>query len=821
MDEWLDKIMKNLILVVCVFFTHTTLAQNLTGKVVDETNEPLPSVIVRTSNTTTYSSVDGEYNIDLTDSPTTVTFSFMGYNDYVIETTGGVLDVKLKPQTLMIDDVEIVARKNNSSETVLLVERKELTGIETSIGSQEMSKKGISNAQNGLKKVTGITFTTDRLNIRGLDDRYNQVTLNGIPLPSNNSDKKNIDLSLLPIGVMDNMKVKKSYSSDQWSNVSGAQINISTSDIKKGWDVSYRTSMNTQTPIPNSNLNISYGNNKSKKFGVFFNTNLIHDNQYTDGVMRLANKQGNTVLDYNFKERLSQLTPSSIVVLSYNGNNFTLKNVTMFISQSSVSDRKTEGTHFDYTKELHTTRVTPTRHTLFTEQVKGELNVGKWDIEGIGSLSLVNSGERGRQQFVYLYDGNFQFNNVDKLDNHNFWNQNKEDRTNLSFFARHNGKTFKNEFGYSFMLSNNDFDYQQQYYDLLGVNNENVTIDPNNPFDFINENNSQELWVNNPSSKVNGTTTIHGGYYKGDMVNDKIDLSFGSRVENVYQLVRYRDQLSPVFIRYSLLDNLEVLPFVNLKYKINKKFQVKGSGSITTIRPRFREMTPFIYTEVFAGSKIQGNPDLINSTVYNSDVNFGWYPTRSEMVEFNLYSKVIKNPIERVNVATASGRLETYQNSTSSTVFGGEFEIKKKYKKMTFDYNISLLWSNISTSDSGSSSVVVTNLDRPLQGSSPILSNFDVFYKINRQSNFGFTYNYVGRKLNSVGVFGLGDIYQSPQHFLNVIYNIEKPKYGVSFRVNNLLNSEYRLSQKTDIGNITTNSFRTGQDISIRFKYKF
>lgn len=493
----------------------------------------------------------------------------------------------------------------------------------------------------------------------------------------------------------------------------------------------------------------------------------------------------------------------------------------MFISQSSVSDRKTEGTHFDYTKELHTTRVTPTRHTLFTEQVKGELNVGKWDIEGIGSLSLVNSGERGRQQFVYLYDGNFQFNNVDKLDNHNFWNQNKEDRTNLSFFARHNGKTFKNEFGYSFMLSNNDFDYQQQYYDLLGVNNENVTIDPNNPFDFINENNSQELWVNNPSSKVNGTTTIHGGYYKGDMVNDKIDLSFGSRVENVYQLVRYRDQLSPVFIRYSLLDNLEVLPFVNLKYKINKKFQVKGSGSITTIRPRFREMTPFIYTEVFAGSKIQGNPDLINSTVYNSDVNFGWYPTRSEMVEFNLYSKVIKNPIERVNVATASGRLETYQNSTSSTVFGGEFEIKKKYKKMTFDYNISLLWSNISTSDSGSSSVVVTNLDRPLQGSSPILSNFDVFYKINRQSNFGFTYNYVGRKLNSVGVFGLGDIYQSPQHFLNVIYNIEKPKYGVSFRVNNLLNSEYRLSQKTDIGNITTNSFRTGQDISIRFKYKF
>lgn len=115
----------------------------------------------------------------------------------------------------------LLPKKNNSSETVLVLDKKELVGVESSIGGTELTKKGISNVQDGLKKVTGVTFLNNRINVRGLDDRYNQVTLNGLPIPSNNADRKNIDLSILPVSVMDNIKVKKSYSSDQWSNIGG------------------------------------------------------------------------------------------------------------------------------------------------------------------------------------------------------------------------------------------------------------------------------------------------------------------------------------------------------------------------------------------------------------------------------------------------------------------------------------------------------------------------------------------------------------------------------------------------------------------------
>ena len=116
---------------------------------------------------------------------------------------------------------------------------------------------------------------------------------------------------------------------------------------------------------------------------------------------------------------------------------------------------------------------------------------------------------------------------------------------------------------------------------------------------------------------------------------------------------------------------------------------------------------------------------------------------------------------------------------------------------------------------------MVTNLNRPLQGSTPILSNLDVFYNVSNQSNIGLTYNYVGEKLFAVGIFGLGDIYQTPQHLLNAIWNLEKDKYNLSFRLNNILNTPFELTQQTDIGNIITNRFTNGVDASIRFTYKF
>jgi hypothetical protein len=814
--------MRQVIFLLFLLISGSLKGQTVFGKVTDETNSPLPFVTVtlKGESVGTTTNLDGEYTIDLIHEVDTLMFSFIGYDNIQKVSDGGELNIIMGMKTEVIDVAEVVTRVNRNNETILLLDKKQEMDVESSIGSAELSKKGISNAQDGLKKVGGVTFDSDRINVRGLDDRYNQVTLNGLPLPSNNADRKNIDLSLLPTVLLDNIKVKKTYSTDQWSNLGGAQINIGSSDIRDISRVSFGYTFNSQTNRPISSLSFSLGQVKDK-IGYLVSISSGINNQYTYGNISLVNKQGNYILDYNFNDDQTTITKTGVGVISYEDKNYRLRNTTFLISQNNLSDRTTIGNHFDYETELYTTRRTPTLHNLFVDQIQFNYYGDKYNFETVGGVSLVRSGENQREQFVYLYDGNYTLNNIDRLDNHIFSNTNQENRYNLTTSVNREFENYKLFAGYSFMLMDNTFDYEQEYFDFSQVNEQYDNIDPNNPYNYINEDNVICYFVNNPSSYVRGQTIINGGFFKGEYYGDVLDIAGGLRVEDVYQSVKYQDPLIPSMTRHHIINNTELLPYLSLKYKLSDTKQIRFNNSITTVRPRFRELTPFIYTEVFAGSKIQGNPELINTKIYNTDLSYEIYPNVGEVLSFNVYNKIIQNPIERVNVATASGRLETYQNSESSTVFGCEIDFRKKINKVKFDYNLSLLWSNITISDEGQSSVVVTNINRPLQGSSPVLSNFDIFYELKEKHNLGLTYNFVGRKLNSVGVFGLGDIYQRQQSFLNLVYNYKNESVVASVRLNNILNTEYVLEQDSDIGKVVTNNFRTGVGLSFSLKYSF
>jgi hypothetical protein len=70
---------------------------------------------------------------------------------------------------------------NREKETALLLDQKKAVEIKQSIGAQEMSRKGVSNVQEGLTKITGITKVESRgLFVRGLEDRYNNLLINNL-----------------------------------------------------------------------------------------------------------------------------------------------------------------------------------------------------------------------------------------------------------------------------------------------------------------------------------------------------------------------------------------------------------------------------------------------------------------------------------------------------------------------------------------------------------------------------------------------------------------------------------------------------------------
>ena len=119
----------------------------ISGTVYDgETGDPLPFTDVYIKGTTigTTTDFDGKYSLLLPHKDVELVFSFVGYEVKTIKPLNTLLNVNLEPASSSLQEVVIVASNNNIDEF-----DDDFSGyrnVVTAIGSQELSKKGVSNA---------------------------------------------------------------------------------------------------------------------------------------------------------------------------------------------------------------------------------------------------------------------------------------------------------------------------------------------------------------------------------------------------------------------------------------------------------------------------------------------------------------------------------------------------------------------------------------------------------------------------------------------------------------------------------------------------
>src|SRR5690606_4977757 len=98
-------------------------------------------------------------------------------------------------------------------------------------------------------KISGISKTegSGSLFVRGLGDRYLYTTLNGLPIPSDDIERKNIDLALFSTRLIQSVSVGKTTSARSSADQSSGNVDIS-SKILNGSEllsVSANTAINT------------------------------------------------------------------------------------------------------------------------------------------------------------------------------------------------------------------------------------------------------------------------------------------------------------------------------------------------------------------------------------------------------------------------------------------------------------------------------------------------------------------------------------------------------------------------------------------------
>lgn len=239
--------MKNLFFAVFICFTAVLSAQEtgtIEGTLTDNDagGSPLPfaNVVVKGTTKGTTTDFDGNYTLENVPVGTyTVEFSFVGFE--TVEVPNVLVEANkftnvstgLGASAAALDEVIITVQTSREREQALLLEQKNAVEIRESIGAQQLAKQGVSDAATATTKISGVTSSeaSGDIFIRGLGDRYLYTTMNGLPIPSDDVERKNIDLGLFSTRVIQSLSINKTYSSSSSADQASGAVDIASKEL--------------------------------------------------------------------------------------------------------------------------------------------------------------------------------------------------------------------------------------------------------------------------------------------------------------------------------------------------------------------------------------------------------------------------------------------------------------------------------------------------------------------------------------------------------------------------------------------------------------
>ncbi|MBL7544227.1 MAG: TonB-dependent receptor [Bdellovibrionaceae bacterium] len=127
------------------------------------------------------------------------------------------------------ETITVLAPKVKGSFAELLNQKKASLQVNEVLSSESMSKTGDSDSAQSLKRVTGLTLMNGKyIYVRGLGERYSSVLYNSQSVPSPEPSRRIVPLDLFPVALLENIQVKKSYSTDLPAEFGGGLISLTS-----------------------------------------------------------------------------------------------------------------------------------------------------------------------------------------------------------------------------------------------------------------------------------------------------------------------------------------------------------------------------------------------------------------------------------------------------------------------------------------------------------------------------------------------------------------------------------------------------------------
>ena len=298
---------------------------------------------------------------------------------------------------------------------------------------------------------------------------------------------------------------------------------------------------------------------------------------------------------------------------------------------------------------------------------------------------------------------------------------------------------------------------------------------------------------------------------------------------NVFGYTVDRPQISTdvaTLARATFADD-EFYPSLSLVYMgdwLAETFQLRLSISQTTIRPDLREVTDSSYQDPITDELVNGNPDVVPSTVDNIDLRAEWFFANGNNLTISLFNKEIADPIEYFeSPASDTNIAREIINAAETTITGIEVDGVLALGFLGDWGEAWFLQGNATFQDTettaGPNADAPTNNTRPATGASDYVFNMMLGYdSMDGRHSANLLYNVFGERLYVAGRLGAPDGYEQPFNSLDLNYSFyPTDNWTVKFKVQNLLDETVEIER----AGVVTFAEKPGTAVALKVKYDF
>lgn len=310
---------------------------------------------------------------------------------------------------------------------------------------------------------------------------------------------------------------------------------------------------------------------------------------------------------------------------------------------------------------------------------------------------------------------------------------------------------------------------------------------------------------------VDVAVAAHWGMEQALDKKERLRLSYGLRLEFPVTLLAFGRFAGlgtvPTFDALHVTPN--ILPQVSLHYEFQKDMFVRWAYSRTYARPTLREYAAFTSFDFIGDYKMQGNSQLMVTTLDNLDFRWEWFPKPKELLSIGVFGKVMQKPIETASTLYAPNQIFTYRNAPLALTGGVELEFRKQLDFLgewanDFSWMLNIAYIYSATFIDAEELAIIRQFDpqaratRPLFGQAPYVFNTALSY-YDEPTGWAANVNLslVGNRLAYVMYGATPHIYEQPRPILNVNLSKTFAKYfQIRFFVENVLAQPTRYIQR-------------------------